>query len=335
MTFRWLARIPAAPLRSRFCCVFFGAALLLAQEQPTIRVDVNLVHIIATVKNQSGQLVGTLQKDDFQIRDNGVLQEVSIFGRQADQPLSVALLVDTSGSTAKDLKYETDSAAKFLKALLAEGNPEDRIALYDFSYDVNSGSFTRDFARVERRLKLLHGEAGTSMYDAIYYAAHDLESREGRKAMVIVTDGGDTTSTHDLKTALKAAQMADAVVYPIVVLPITNDAGRNIGGEHALEFMTQGTGGRTFYPEANAQLDRTFNDILTELRTQYVLGFYPRGVPPTKEPFHRLEVTVKAPELRVSSRNGYYGESVGGGGSPESRISVNPERAAPPKKKKL
>jgi Ca-activated chloride channel family protein len=321
--FRWLAR--ALPL--------LAAAVLCAQEPPTIRVDVNLVHVIATVKNQAGQLVGTLRREDFEIRDNGVPQEIRLFARQTDQPLSVALLVDTSGSTAKDLKYETDSAAKFLKALLAEGNPEDRVALYDFSYDVNSGSFTRDFAHIERRLKLLHGEAGTSMYDAIWYAARDLENRQGRKAMVIVTDGGDTTSSHDLKQALRQAQMADAVVYPIVVLPITNDAGRNIGGEHALEFIAQGTGGRTFYPEVNAQLDRTFNDILTELRTQYLLGFYPRGVPPAKDPFHRLEVRVKSPELRVSSRNGYYGDSVSSGGSSDTRISVSPERTAPAKKK--
>jgi Ca-activated chloride channel family protein len=321
--FRWLAR--PLPL--------LATALLFAQEPPTIRVDVNLVHVIATVKNQAGQLVGSMRQEDFEISDNGVPQEIRLFARQTDQPLSVALLVDTSGSTAKDLKYETDSAAKFLKALLAEGNPEDRVAFYDFSYDVSSVSFTRDFSRIDRRLKLLHGEAGTSMYDAIWYAARDLESRPGRKAMVIVTDGGDTTSSHDLKTALRQAQMADAVVYPIVVMPITNDAGRNIGGEHALEFIAQGTGGRTFYPEVNAQLDSTFNDILTELRTQYLLGFYPRGVPPTKDPFHRLEVRVKKPELRVSSRNGYYGESVSSGGSSDTRISVSPERTAPAKKK--
>jgi len=321
--FRWLGK--ALPL--------LVTTLLLAQEPPTIRVDVNLVHVIATVKNAAGQLVGTLRQEDFEIRDNGVPQEIRLFARQTDQPLSVALLVDTSGSTAKDLKYETDSAAKFLKALLAEGNPGDQVGLYEFSYDIKGGTFTRNYTGLERQLRLLHGEAGTSLYDAVWYAARDLEPRPGRKAMIIVTDGGDTTSSHDLKTALKQAQMADAVIYSIVVLPITNDAGRNIGGEHALEFMAQGTGGRTFYPEVDSQLDRTFNDILTELRTQYLLGFYPRGVTLTKDPFHRLEVRVKAPELRVSSRNGYYGESVAGGNSPDTRISVSPERIAPARKK--
>lgn len=315
MMFRWLVSALA-----------LAAALLFAQE-PTIRVNVNLVHVIATVKNQAGELVGTLEKDDFEILDNGVRQEIKVFGRQTDQLLSVALLVDTSGSTAKDLGYETTSAAKFLNALLAEGNPEDRVALYSFNYDIQQGSFTRNYAGLERQLKLLRGETGTSLYDAIYFASQALENRQGRKAIVVMTDGGDTTSSRDLKQALKAAQMADAVLYAVVVLPITNLAGRNTGGEHALEFMAQGTGGRTYYPGVNAQLDKAFADIVRELRTQYVLGYYPAGVPLTKDPFHTLAVRLKSPELRVSARNGYYGDSEGGVSPGQDRISVGPERS--------
>lgn len=303
-----------------------ATALLVAAQETTFRTDVRLVQVIATVKNMAGELVGTLQKDDFTILDNGARQEVSYFGRQTDLPLSVALLVDTSGSTAKDLGYETNSAAKFLNALLAESNAADRVALFTFNYDIQQGAFTRNYPNLERQLRSLRGETGTSLYDAIYYAAQALEPREGRKAIVVLTDGGDTTSSRDLKTALKAAQMAHAVIYAVVVLPITNQAGRNTGGEHALEFMAVGTGGRTFYPGVNAQLDRAFGDIIRELRTQYVLGFYPRGAPVTKDPFHKLEVRVKSPELRVSARNGYYGEAEGGGSAAPSRISVTPER---------
>jgi Ca-activated chloride channel family protein len=313
------------------------AATLLAQDTPTFRADVRLVNIVTTVRNKTGELVGTLQKEDFEIRDNGVAQEIRYFGRQTDQPLSVALLVDTSGSTAKDLAYETGSAGKFLHALLSEGSgPEDRVALYSFNYDIQQGPFTRNYGSLERDLKGLKGEAGTSLYDAVYFASQALEGRQGRKAIVIMTDGGDTTSSRDLKTALKAAQMADAVVYPIVVLPITNPAGRNVGGENALQFMAEGTGGRTFYPAVNAQLDKAFADIIRELRTQYVLGFYPAGAPISRDPFHKLQVTTKSAELRVSARNGYYGESEGGSTGP-SQISVTPERSKrpePPKKKK-
>jgi Ca-activated chloride channel family protein len=323
VTFRW----PVSAV------LLAASALLFAQDPPTFRADVRLVNVIATVRNQAGELVGTLQQGDFEIRDNGVLQEIRYFGRQTDQPLSVALLIDTSGSTAKDLGYETASAAKFLNALLSEGNPADRVALYSFNYDVEEGGFTRNYASLERQLKMLKGETGTSLYDAIFFASRALESRQGRKAIVIMTDGGDTTSSRDLKTALKAAQMADAVLYPIVVLPITNPAGRNTGGENALQFMAEGTGGRTFYPSINAQLDKAFTDVIRELRTQYVLGFYPRQTPLTKDPFHKLEVRLKSPELRVSARNGYYGEAEGGAADP-SRISVSPERPSRPAKKK-
>jgi len=293
------------------------AGLLFAQDS-VIRVNVNLVHVIASVKNAAGALVGTLQKEDFEIFDNGVRQEIALLHRQTEQPLSVALLIDTSGSTAKDLKYETDSAARFLHTLLAEGHPEDAVALYNFNYEVTEGPFTHNYRSLESTLKTLHGEAGTALYDAIFFASRALEGREGRKAIIVVTDGGDTFSRRTLKQALEAAQLADAVIYPIIVLPITNDAGRNIGGENALTFMAQGTGGRTFsMPALSPQLDHAFTDIIGELRTQYLLGFYPHGVPLTKERFHRLEVRTQSRELRVSARNGYYGEAVGATGTPK------------------
>jgi Ca-activated chloride channel family protein len=300
---------------SRLPCLFAAAAAVLLAQPPTvIRVDVNLVHVIATVKNQSGQLVGALTKDDFEIYDNGVLQEIKVFEPQTDQPLSVALLIDVSGSTAKDLKFETDSASRFLKALLASGKPEDRVAIFKFDDSVTRVTpFSHDFTMLDARLKKLTGSAGTSLYDAIYLSAGELEPRQGRKVMVIISDGGNTTSSYDTHQALEAAQLADTVIYPVVVMPITNDAGRNIGGENALTFMAQRTGGRTFLPSLGKQLDKAFDQIITELRTEYYMGFYPHGVPLPKEPFHTLKVQVKKPELQVSARNGYYGEADGSG----------------------
>jgi Ca-activated chloride channel family protein len=237
----------------------------------------------------------------------------------------VALLIDASGSTAKDLKYETDSATKFLHALLSEGNPDDAVALYSFDDQVREARhFTHNYASLDAALRLVHGSGGTSLYDAIYLASEELEMREGRKIVVVVTDGGDTTSSMNLEKSLKMAQVADAVIYPVVVVPITNDAGRNTGGEHALIFMAEGTGGRTFFPTYGRELDKAFADIITELRTQYFLGYYPRGVPLTKNPFHKLEVRVKAPDLLVSARNGYYGEAEGAGGSAAAPITVSP-----------
>ena len=317
---RWWVK-PVIGLAAGFCLGTAGG-----QERPLIRVDVSLVRIVATVKNQAGELVSALRKDDFQVLDNGSPQEIAVFERQTDQPLSVALMVDTSGSTAKELKYEIDSASRFFKALLSEGNSQDAVALYSFNWQiVRHNYFTHSSVSLTNSLKTLHGEAGTSLYDAMYLAARDLEDREGRKVMIIVTDGGDTTSVKNLKQALEATQLADAVIYPVVVMPITNDAGRNIGGENALTFMAQGTGGRTFLPTVGAELDRVFTEIIDELRTQYLLGFYPKNVPLTKERFHKLEVRVQRPDLRVSARNGYYGEAEDAGGPPNARISVTPE----------
>jgi Mg-chelatase subunit ChlD len=294
----------------------------LAQES-TFRVDVSLVRILATVKDNTGRLIGDLEKQDFTILDNGAPQQVAVFERRTEQPLLVSLLIDNSGSTAKDLKYEIESVNRFLRALFTEGNSKDALALYSFNYEVRKlTGFTRNQSTIERSLKGLKGEAGTSLYDAIYLAARELEDRDGRKVIVVVTDGGDTTSVKDFHGALKAAQFSDAVIYSILVMPITNDAGRNIGGENALTTIGERTGGRVFAPNLGPGIDKAFADILKELRTQYLLGYYPKNVPLNADPFHKLEIKVRGGDLRVSSRNGYYGEIESG--RKGARISVVP-----------
>jgi Ca-activated chloride channel family protein len=279
-------------------------------QQPTFRSEVKLVRLFVTVKDPSGAPTSNLNKPDFRVHDNGVEQTVSIFERQTELPLSVAVLVDVSGSTAKDLKSELDSVHRFLRAFLREGNPDDRAALYSFNWQVVlNAAYTRNLDRLESALRKLKGEGGTSMYDAIYLASREIEERQGRHAMIIVTDGGDTTSNRDFHQALEAAHVADAVLFPIVIVPITNDAGRNIGGENALTTLAAGTGGRNFSPTLGSELDEAFQEILRDLRTQYLVGYYPKGIPPSKDRFHRVRVTVNRPNLRVLTRTGYYGDS--------------------------
>jgi Ca-activated chloride channel family protein len=307
---------PEKVIRPAVC--LFLAALCLAlpaqPQDPVIKVNVRLVRMLVTVKDASGQLVGSLNKSDFTVADNGVKQDIALFDRETEQPLSVAMMVDTSASTGIELRYEMDSVSRFLKVLLGEGNPDDTVALYNFNSDVTlHGGYTRRFNRVDQMLKQLKSQGGTSLYDAIFLASHDLAYRNGRHVMILVTDGGDTTSTIDYHQALESAQLADTIMYPILVVPITNDAGRNIGGENALTTLAAGTGGRVFTPNLGEQLDRAFDDILRELRTQYLIGFYPKDVPPSKDRFHTLKVTVQSSAvnrgLRVSTRSGYYGEA--------------------------
>ncbi len=281
-----------------------------AQQQPTFRTEVKLVRLFVTVKDRSGAPAGNLNKPDFRVFDNGVEQTISVFERETELPLSVSVLVDTSGSTAKDLKSELDSVHQFLRAFLREGNPDDRAALYSFNWQVVLDcAFTRNLNRLESSLRKLKGEGGTSLYDAIYLASRDIQDRQGRHAMIIVTDGGDTTSSKDFHQALESAHLADAVIFPIVIVPITNDAGRNIGGENALTTLASGTGGRNFSPTLGSELDEAFSEILRDLRTQYLVGYYPRGIPASKDRFHRVRVTVDRPGLRVLTRSGYYGDS--------------------------
>jgi Ca-activated chloride channel family protein len=311
---------PEKVIRPAVCSIL--AALCLCApakpQDPVIKVNVRLVRMLVSVKDAAGQLVGSLNKSDFAVYDNGVKQDIAVFDRETEQPLSVAMLVDTSASTGIELHYELDSVSRFLKVLLGEGNPDDTVALYTFNWEVTLlSSYTRRFARVDQMLKQLKSEGGTSLYDAIFLASRELEFRNGRHVMVLVTDGGDTTSRKDYHQALESAQLADAILYPVLVVPITNDAGRNVGGENALTTLAAGTGGHVFTPNLGSQLDRAFDDILRELRTQYLVGFYPKDVPPSKDRFHTLKVTVQSTSagalanrgLRVSTRSGYYGEA--------------------------
>ncbi len=286
---------------------------------PVFRSDVRLVRLLATVKNAQGQAVGGLQKDDFAILDSGVPQEIAAFERYTAQPLSVALLVDTSGSTAKELKGEITAATKFLKALAKEGNPNDALSFYSFNQDVTQQTgYTRAASRIERLVERLVSDAGTSIYDALTLASEPLSTREGRHIIVLITDGGDTTSIRTYQDALRSLHASDAILFPIVVVPIHNGAGRNTGGENALTTLAQSTGGKTFLADSAASLEAAFTEILRDLRTQYLIGYYPRGLPSASTsttssvttssvPFRRVRLSLpKRADLQASTRDGYY-----------------------------
>jgi Ca-activated chloride channel family protein len=283
------------------------AVSLSGQEPPVFRVDVRLVRMLVTVKDAYGRLVGGLSRNDFTVTDNGVPQQIALFERQTEQPLSISLLVDCSRSTAKERRYEIDSVKKFLRSLVNEGNPADAISLYSFNTEVSlETSWTRNLRRFENALERLKSEGATSLFDAIYLASNNLEEREGRRIVVVVSDGGDTASRVRFEQALEALHKADAVLYSVLVVPIAGDPGRNLRGEHALTTLSQWTGGRIFFPSMGATLDQAFTDILRDLRTQYLIGFYPRGAPSSKDRFHRVSVAVNRPGHTVTARNGYF-----------------------------
>jgi Ca-activated chloride channel family protein len=275
--------------------------------QPHFAIKVNLVRLLVSVRDSSGALVTDLRKEDFTVLDSGVRQEIAVFEQNTSIPLSVAVLLDTSSSVQSDLRYEAHSVERFLPALLDAGNPQDVFALFTFNWRTSlDADFSRNRKRAEHVLHTLRAEGGTSLYDAIYLASDSLADREGRHVMIVVTDGGDTTSYKKYPDALAAAQRADVVLYPIVVVPIAGDAGRNTGGEHALATLAQSTGGKIFYPEGFEHLNAAFEDIIRELRTQYMIGFYPQGTEESPKRYHPLRVLTKNADLRISARSGYY-----------------------------
>jgi Ca-activated chloride channel family protein len=277
------------------------------QTDSTFKVDVKLVNVFVTVTDPQGAPIATLTKDNFDLLEDGKLQKVAVFSKESALPLSIVLDIDTSLSTRKDLSFELASARRFAHAIL---RPVDALSLYGFNEIVTEVvPFTPDLRSIDRGIERVQLGSATALYDALYLGAQALEPRQGRKVMVVITDGGDTMSKVDYKEAVREAQHAEAIVYSIIVVPIESSAGRDTGGEHALIQLSEDTGGKYFYAMSNAQLDEAFQRISDELRTQYLLAYYPSQRLSDSE-FRRIEVTVdgvpSGSDYKVRHRSGYY-----------------------------
>lgn len=273
----------------------------------TFKVNVKLVNVFVTVTDEHGAPVGGLTKDNFEVEEDGRPQTIAVFDKESAVPLSIVMDIDTSLSTRKDLPLELNSARRFAHAIL---RPVDGLSVYEFSEVVSEMvQFTSDLKTIDRGIDHPRLGAGTALYDAVYLGSQSLQRRQGRKVMVVITDGGDTVSRVDYKGALRAAQEAEAIVYSIIDVPIEASAGRDTGGEHALIQLSEDTGGKYFYATSPAQLDEAFRKISDELRTQYLLAYYPTQRLSDSE-FRRIQVKVSgvssdAPYL-VRHRTGYY-----------------------------
>lgn len=282
-----------------------------SQDDSTIKVDVKLVNIFATVTTQSGAPVSTLKKEDFQILEDGIPQKIAVFDRESTLPLSIVLAIDASLSTSGDLKFELESARRFVRATL-DPIRHDALSLYKFSEIVDEMiPFTSDFKRIDHAIDRVHVGTATALYDAIYLGADALANRQGRKVMVVITDGGDTLSKVSYDDALRAAQQSEAIIYPIIIVPIEASAGRNLGGEHALIQLSRDTGGKYYYADSTRQLDEVFRQISAELRTQYLLAYYPSRRLADSD-YRQIEVRISPSgtgsndPLIVRNRTGYY-----------------------------
>jgi Ca-activated chloride channel family protein len=289
------------------------AAQTDADQQPntTIRVNVKLVNVFTTVTDSSGAPVASLKEEDFQVFEDGKPQKIAVFHRESELPLSIVVAIDTSLSTRGDQKLELESARHFAHAIL---RPIDGISLFQFSEIVDQVTpFTADVKVIDRAINHIHSGAATALYDTLYLGSDALLNRRGRKVMVVITDGGDTVSKTSYQEAVREALQAEVILYSIIIVPIENSAGRDIGGEHALIQLSRDTGGKYFYASGLEQLDAAFRKISDELRTQYLIAYYPSARLADSE-FRRIEIKINpatqdAPnpaELQVRYRTGYY-----------------------------
>lgn len=278
------------------------------QPSTTFKVSVKLVNVYTTVVDQHGAPVANLKKEDFAITEDGVAEKIAVFQRESELPLSIAIAIDASGSTKKDLKLETDSARRFAHDIL---RPIDVLSVYSFSEDINQVvPFTADLKRIDRGINDITPGSATALYDTIYLASGALMKREGRKVMVLITDGGDTYSKIGYQEAMRAATQSEVLLYSIIMVPVEQSAGRDTGGEHALIQLSRDTGGKHYYAKDLSQLDVAFRQISDELRTQYLIGYYPSRRLASSD-FRKIDVELvptvpNANTLQVRHRVGYY-----------------------------
>ena len=294
----------------RLAVLFLAPLLLAAQDttsNTTFRMDVKLVNLFVNVTDRNGAIVGGLGQDDFKVTEDGRLQKIAIFERQSEIPLNLTLAIDTSGSTFKDITLEQSASKKFIHALLRQ---QDQMSLIEFATDVRLlVDFTNKISLLDRGLGSLRLGDATALYDAIYLGSQGLARKDGRKVLVLVSDGGDTAKSTTYAEALEQALRCEVMIYSIIDVPIEASAGRDTGGEHALITLSQETGGKSFYA-GEGGLEKAFERVSEDLRTQYLLGYYPHNQEPGRN-FHRLQVTVPraaSDEFNLRYRTGYYSE---------------------------
>ena len=291
--------------------LFVSSALLHAQQDSdtTLHLNVKLVNVFVNVTDHNGAIVGGLTKDDFAVTEDGRPQKIALFERQSAVPLAITLAIDTSGSVRKDMNEEASAAKRFARAIL---RPQDQMSVLQFATNVSVLTpFTNNLSRIDHALGDLHADWATALYDAIRDGSEALGSKQGRKVLVLISDGDDTVQNSTYGQALAAALRNEVMIYSLIDVPIAASAGRDTGGEHALITIAEQTGGKHYYVEAAGGLDAAFKQVSDDLRTQYLIGYYPQNQEPGTD-FHRIHVTIPraAPdEFDVRHRTGYYADS--------------------------
>jgi len=290
-----------------------GASQNSESPQQGIRVQVNLVNLFVTVRDKkTRQIVPNLEQSDFKIAEDGADQKISFFSHESTLPITLGLLIDTSGSEQNTLGAEQEAAVRFLSRVLRKG---DLTMVVSFDTDSNLlADLTDDQGRLDRAINRTRINApyaqgplaqtipGTVFYDAVYAACHDkLAGEAGRKALVILTDAQDEGSTLRLQDAIEAAERTDTVVHILLVA----DPRFGGGNEAVARKLTDETGGRTIVVRSEKNLEAAFDQISEELRSQYTLGYYSSNTARDGS-YRKIKVDTARKDLDALTRKGYY-----------------------------
>jgi VWFA-related protein len=281
----------------------FSGRIVCGQEsRTTIRAEVDLVDIIFTATDKKGQPVRGLKADDFQIFENKQAQKIEYFSdlnKGSEVPLTIALLIDTSGSVKDKLDYEIATASEFFKEILRPN--KDLALIIQFDSIVNLvQDFTQNQRDLLKALNSLKAGNSTALYDAVYLAAEDkLKGEIGRKVIIVITDGADTSSTVRKEEAIESAQKSDALIYGIGVRTEETDFG-------VLKRFAEETGGMYFSPHSNfKEIQDAFRKIGEELQGQYSLAYVPSNKKKDGA-FRAIDIQCKTTGVRIRARKGYY-----------------------------
>src|SRR5580704_3766099 len=290
-----------------------GAQAPVQQSQQPIRVEVSLVNLFATVRDKhSKQIISTLEQNDFNVSEDGVAQKMSFFSKDSKLPVTLGLLVDTSGSEQNTLGAEQEAATRFLMRVMRKG---DLTAVFSFDTDTDLlADFTDDVGVLDRAVRrtrinapsgqgpLAQQGPGTVFYDAVYLACHDkLAGEAGRKALIILTDAQDEGSQLRVQDAIEVAQRTDTVVHILLI----GDPYHFSVNESVAKKITDETGGRTIVVRNEKNLEQAFDQISEELRSQYTIG-YTSTNPARDGSYRKVKVETNRKELDVLTRRGYY-----------------------------
>jgi Ca-activated chloride channel family protein len=295
-----------------------------------VRVDVRLVNVVATVTDSHGRYIPNLTADDFILEEDGAVQEISHFSQDQNVPVSVGILLDTSGSMDRKIRTAVESVDRFIRRI----HQDDEIFLMTFSgQTVLRQDFTDDREKLSQALRHITPTGGTALYDALGEGLSRLRSaRHNKRALLVITDGQDTASVTKLDHVLQSIRASEVLVYPIGISPLTYAMNGNPGTIEVaisaflrpkttsqsddvdlkvIRALSESSGGRAFLLAESltgrgGQIEKVLDSIAEELRSQYTLGFYPAK--PDDGRFHQISVRVRSGES-VRARRGYTATS--------------------------